>query len=129
MWIEIPKRFRSSISVLLSAALLAPAAVRGEDMVPADLVLELLKVAPRYGADDPTLIVGKEEVLVHYGAQLGEQGWQPDTRIDYDSLAYQSWLYLDEAGKEWHGFLRVQASPHDESQLKVEFEVTYLERA
>lgn len=66
------------------------------------------------------------DVLLHYASQLGRQGWQPDARVEYESLAYQSWLFLDESGKEWHGLLLVKTSPRDETKLEVELEVNYL---
>lgn len=66
------------------------------------------------------------DILAHYGAQLGQQGWQPDTIVDYDALAYQSWLFLDDTGKEWHGLLMVKTNPRDEGKHEVELNVRFL---
>ena len=66
------------------------------------------------------------DILVHYAAQLGQQGWQPDTVVVYDALAYQSWLFFDDAGNQWHGLLMVKTNPRDEGKLEVDFDVRLL---
>lgn len=67
-----------------------------------------------------------EELVAHYAEQLSVQGWQPDAAVGYDSLAYQSWLLIDEFGTQWHGLMLVLASSRGEDQREVELRITRL---
>ena len=63
------------------------------------------------------------ELLGHYANQMGVAGWQPDAAVEYRSIAYQSWLFVDEAGDEWHG-LMVVLPGRGENRKEVSMRVT-----
>lgn len=64
------------------------------------------------------------ELLVHYASQLSAAGWQPDAAVEYKSVGYQSWILLDEAGKEWHGLMLVIPTLRGENKHEVSMRVS-----